>query len=108
MSKKDEYAAELVEFDAKADKLELAERALVEQSYEDEAYRRLLLTRYDAALEAKDEAGIAAYMAEAETLRIRYVERKSALAAVRAEYEALERERPCRPRRTWRELLGLT
>ncbi len=102
------YEAALAEFDAMGDKLELAERTLVEQSNEDEAYRRLLLMRYDTALEAQDEAGIAAYMAEAERLRIRYVERKAALAAVRAEYDALERERPRRPHRTWRELLGLT
>jgi hypothetical protein len=114
VTRKDEYAAKLAEYEAalaefnsKADKLELAERALVKQSNEDDANRRLLLRRYDEALEARDEEGIAAYMAEAETLRIRYVERKAALAAVREEFRALERERPRPPRRTWREFLGL-
>lgn len=66
-----------------------------------------LLAKYDAALEARDEAGIASYMVEVEKLRIRHIERKDALDAVRAEYEALQRNRPRRRRRTFGQLLGL-
>jgi hypothetical protein len=104
-----EYEAKLAEFDAKADKLELAERALVAQDHDDEALRRDWVARYDVALQARDEAGIAAYMVAAEELRIKWSARNDALAAVRAEYDALERERPRRPRRprrTWGQLLG--
>jgi hypothetical protein len=102
-----EYEAKLAEFDARADKLGLAERALVQESREDETLWRDLVARYDAALEAKDEAGIAAYQAGYEELRNKHIARKAALAAVRAEYDALERRRPRRPRRTWGELLGV-
>jgi hypothetical protein len=101
-----EYEAKLAEFDAKADKLERAERTLVAQDRADEALRRDWGAKYDVALQARDEGGIAAYMVAAEELRIKWIARNDALAAVRAEYDALERERPRRPRRTWGQLLG--
>jgi ribosomal 50S subunit-associated protein YjgA (DUF615 family) len=103
----DEFETKLAEFEAKADKLELAERALVAEAHKDEAVRRRLVARYDVALEANDKAGIAAYMVEVEELRNKLIARTAALAAVRAEYDALERGRPRRPRRTWGQLLGL-
>jgi hypothetical protein len=65
-----------------------------------------LVAKYDVALRAGDEEGLAAYMVAVEELRIKWIERKEAWAAVRAEYDALERERPRRPRRTWLQLLG--
>jgi len=102
----DEYEAKLAEFNAKADKLEQTERALVVQDHDDEAFRRDLVARYDVALQTRNEAGIAAYMVAAEELHNKQIARKAALAAVRAEYDALERGRPRRPRRTWGQLLG--
>lgn len=36
----DEYAAKIADYEAKLDKLELAERDLVEESHKDEAFRR--------------------------------------------------------------------
>ena len=103
----DEYAAKVAEHEAKLDRLELTEGDLVEQSHKDEAFRRELLARYDAALEARDEAGIASYMVEVEKLRIRHVERKEALDAVRAQYGSLKRNRPRRSRCTLGQLLGV-
>jgi hypothetical protein len=101
-----EYEIKAAEFEAKADKPELAERALVTQDHEDEALLLRWVAKYDAALEANDKAGIAAYMVAVEEIRNRYIARKAALTAVRAEYDALERDRPRRPRRTWGQLLG--
>ncbi len=101
-----EYEAKSAEFEAKVDKLELAERVLVVQDHEDEALRRRWVEKYDAALKAGDKAGIAAYMEAAEKLRQRLIERNVALTAVRAEYEALELDRPRRARRTWGQILG--
>src|SRR5260370_426042 len=99
-----EYESKLVEFEAKVDKLELAERALVAQSHEDEALWRSWVARYDVALEGGDKDGVAAYRAAVEALREKHIARTAALNAVRAEYEALELERP---RRSWGHLLGL-
>ena len=100
----DTYEAKLAEFNAKADKLQEAERVLVMQADDADAFRGDLLARYDVALETRNEAGIAAYLVEVEELRKRQVAVTAALAKVRAEYDALERERP---RRTWRQLVGL-
>jgi hypothetical protein len=101
----DGYEAKLAEFNAKADKLVEAERVLVAQSRNDEAFRCDMLARYDAALEARDQAGIAAYQAEVKELNERYIARRAALTKVRAEYDALERQRPRRPRRSTSSLL---
>ena len=112
MSKEDyerrvaEYDAKCAEFEAKADKLEQAKRALVLESRADNAHSRELVAKYDIALEAHDEAGIADYMTGVEKLRDRQIARKAALGSVRAEYYALERERPRRPRRSWSQVLG--
>jgi hypothetical protein len=104
----DEYEAKVAEFEGKVDKLDLAERALVAQDHANEALRRDWVAKYDVALQAHDETGIAAYMAAAEELRIKMIARKEALTAIRAEYQALERNRPRRPRSTWRQLLGIS
>jgi hypothetical protein len=108
----DDYEAKVAEYEAKyakwlddMERLDLAERALVAQSHDDEAFlRHDLLVRYDAALLARDKAGIAAYMVAVEELRIKSIDRKAALAAVRAEFGALKP--PGRPRRTWGQLFG--
>ena len=57
-----EYDAQCAEFEAKADKLEQAKRALVRESHADKAHSRELVEKYDIALQAHDEAGIADYM----------------------------------------------
>ena len=94
------------EYEAKVDRLELAERSLVEQDHYDEALRRRLVERYDVALQAADQAGIDGYMVAAEELHNKWIARNAALVAVRAEYEVLRRNRPRRPRRTLGQLLG--
>jgi hypothetical protein len=112
MSKEDyehrvaEYDAKCAEFEAKADKLEQAKRTLVLESRADNAHSRELVAKYDIASQAQDEAGIADYMTGVEKLRNRQIARKAALDSVRAEYYALERERPRRPRRRWTQVLG--
>jgi hypothetical protein len=102
-----EYDAKCCEFKAKADKLEQAERVLVFESQADDAHSRVLVAKYDIALQARDEAGIADYMTGVKELNKRQIARKSALDAVRAEYYALERERPRRPRRSWSQVLTM-
>jgi len=105
-TKPSEYEVKAAEYEAKVDRLELAERSLVEQDHYDEALRRRLVERYDVALQARDQAGIDAYMVAAEELHNKWIARNAALVAVRAEYEALRRNRPRRPRRTLGQLLG--
>jgi hypothetical protein len=107
MSEDHDFGARLAEFNAKADKLVEAERVLVMQSHDDESIRRDMLARYDAALAAHDKAGIAAYNTEVKELQNRAIARHAALAKVRADYDALERQLLRPPRRTWRQLLGL-
>ena len=101
-----EYDAKCAEFEAKADKLEQAKRAIVLESHADNDHSRELVAKYDTALQAHDEAGIADYMTAIEELRNRQIARKAALGSVRAEYYALERERPRRLRRSWSQVLG--
>jgi hypothetical protein len=107
----DEYQAKYAEYEVKysewlaeMERLEEAERVLVEQSHEDEALRRVLIARYEIALQAGDKAGISAYMVAVEELRIKHIDRKAALDAVRAEFDALKAPRP--PSRTWSQLFG--
>ena len=57
----DDYEAKLAAYYAKADQLEEAERVLVKESNDDDAFWHSLVARYDRALETRDEAGIAAY-----------------------------------------------
>ncbi len=99
-----EYEAQLAEYNAKAGKLEAAERTLVEESHADEARRQALLAQYDRDLEAHNRSGIEAYIKATEEIRLRNIGRKSKLAAVRAEFDALKRPRP--PGWGWARWLG--
>jgi hypothetical protein len=71
----------------------------VVQDHADRAFfQDVLRTRYDVALQAGDKVGIDAFQVEYEKFRMRYIDRKAALDAVRAEFDALKA--PRRPRRS--------
>jgi hypothetical protein len=108
----DEYEAKVAEYEVKytewladMERLESAERALVAQSHADHAFfQDVLRARYDVALQAGDKVGIDAFHVEYEKFRMRHIDRKAALDAVRAEFDALKA--PRRPRRSWGQLFG--
>jgi hypothetical protein len=76
----DEYQAKYAEYEVKysewlaeMDRLEKAERVLVEQSHQDDAFfRDVLRVRYDVALQAGDKAGIDAFRVAYEDFRMRH------------------------------------
>jgi hypothetical protein len=96
-----EYEAKLAEFKLKADELEIREAILVAKTDAQNASHRALVANYDLALQARDQAAISEYMVAVEKLREKEIETQKLLAAVRAEYDELERTRPRRPRRRW-------
>ena len=93
----DDDEVRIAKLNARVEKLAEAERILIREANDDESFQRDILAKYDAALEARDESGIAAYLSEVEKLRNRHTARTAALTRVRAEYDALERQRSLRP-----------
>jgi hypothetical protein len=67
---------------------------LVAKANAQNASHRALVANYDLALQARDQAAISEYMVAVEKLRDKQIETQELLAAVRAEYELLERTRP--------------